>query len=230
VNKKSYVFSFFIGVVSLPLVALLAAMPAGAADHFTCRASALRIVLPLGVVVEPVVANPSDDPCTTDAKRLASFSHVLGISTGALVAKTDGPPLPVFAKAKVEGLAVVNVLDLVNVHVKEIRASAHVVVSPGGKCKLKSGSSLETLVVQGQTFDLLNTPLDLNIKLLGIVVAKLHLNATLGGTHPTIGKPDPTKVTQRAVWLHVTDLTLLGKLADVIVGEATIDTVGNPCS
>jgi hypothetical protein len=84
--------------------------------------------------------------------------------------------------------------------------------------------------VQGQTFPLLNTPLTLNIKLLGVVVAKLRLNATLGGKNPTVGPPDPAKVTQRAVWLHVTDPGLQGTLIDAIVGEASVETVGNPCS
>jgi hypothetical protein len=227
VNKT---LSFWIGVVSLPLIALATAMPAGAADRFTCRASALRLVLPLGVVVEPVVANPPDDPCTNDAQQLLSFSHVLGISTGTLVAKTSDAPLPVYARAKVESVGLANVLGLVNLRAKVIRASAHVVVSPTGKCRLHSSSSLEKLVVQGQTFSSLDTPLDIDIKLLGVVVAKLRLNATLGGAHPTIGSPDPTKVTQRAVWLHVTDPLLLGTLADLIVGEATLDVVGNPCA
>jgi hypothetical protein len=206
------------------------AIPAEAADRFTCRASALRINLPLGVVVEPVVANPPDDPCASDFHRVVGFSHVLGISTGTLVARTDGAPQPVFARAKVERVALANVLALVNLRAKVIRAGAHVVTNAKGNCRLTSDSSLETVVVQGQTFSTLDTPLDINIKLLNVVVAKLHLNATLGGPHPTIGPPDPTKITQRAVWLHVTDPLLLGTLSDVIIAEATVDTVGNPCS
>jgi hypothetical protein len=223
-------FSFWIGAVSVPLIALFAAIPAGAAgDHFTCRASVLRISLPLGQVVEPVVANPPDDPCKTDFKQVASVSPGLGIIAASLVARTDRAPQPVFARAKAERVRLENVLNLVNLRARVIRASANVETTAKGTCKLHSSSSLETVVVQGKTYSSLKTPVDIDIKLLGVVVAKLHLNATLGGPNPTIGRPNPTQITQRAVWLHVTDPVLLGTLSDVIVGEATVDTVGNPC-
>jgi hypothetical protein len=62
--KKSYLH-FSIGAVSLLLIDLLLAMPAEAwnqTPRFTCRASALRINEPLGLIFEPEVANAPDDP------------------------------------------------------------------------------------------------------------------------------------------------------------------------
>jgi hypothetical protein len=182
------------------------------------------------LVVEPVAANSANNPCATDSQAVLSFLNDLGIRTGTLVAKTNDAPLPVYARAKVEKVNVGNLLNLVNLRARAIRANAHVSVTQNGKCRLHSGSSLVGLAVQGQNFATLNTPLDLDVKLLGLVVAKLHLNATLGGKHPTIGKPDATKVTQRAVWLHVTDPALQAVLGDLIMGEASVSTVGNPCA
>jgi len=214
------------------LLIALAPMSAGAAQgHFNCRASALRLNLPLGQVVEPLVANPPDNPCATDSQVIVSFRDLLGlgISTGTLVAKTNAGQAPLTSLAKVDGVSLANLLGLVNLHAQVIRAKAQIVATHGGKCRLHSASTLQKLSVLGQNFDSLRTPLDLDVKLLGIVVAKLHLNATIGGAHPTIGDPNPNKITQRAVWLHVTDPLLLGTLADLIVGEASADAIGKPC-
>jgi hypothetical protein len=227
VSKK---LSFWIGMTSLPLIAFAATLPAAAADRFTCRASALRLNLPLSAVQEPVVANPADDPCTTDAQRTSSYSHNLGISSGSLAAKTDGAPQPVFARAKADGLKLANVLDLVSVRARHVKAEAHVTTSASGKCRLKSSSVLEGATAQGQSFSSLTDPTDYDVKLLGVVVGKLHLNATLGGTNPTIGDPDPTTITQRAIWFHVTDPVLAESLSDLIVGEASVGVVGDPCT
>jgi hypothetical protein len=218
------------GVVVSVLTAF-APMPAGAAqDHFNCRASALRLNLPLGQEVEPLTANAAYDPCRQDFESLVSFGDDLGIATGTLVARTNDDPQHLNSSTKVQKLKLTNLLDLVNLRVKAIRSHAHVISTANGKCKLRSSSSLVGAVIQGQEYASLDTPLDVNIKLLGLVVAKLHLNATLGGKHPTIGKPDATKITQRAVWLQVTDAGLQEVLDDLIVGEAKTGTVGHPCA
>lgn len=230
-SRKTIVGGLFVAAgMMLSVLALLSPIPAGAAqDHFNCRASALRLTLPLNLQVEPVAANPSADPCQADSQTLLSFGHELGISTGTLVAKTSDSPKHLYSKAKIENLKLANLLNLVNLSAKAIRANAHASATDRGKCRLRSASSIERLVVLGQEFSSLETPLDLDVKLLGLVVAKLHLNATLGGKHPTIGDPDPSKITQRAVWLHVTDPILQLVLADLVIGEASVDTVGKPC-
>jgi len=205
-------------------------MSEGAAQgHFNCRASALRLDLPLGLEVEPLTANPPNNPCRQDSESLLSFGHDLGIGTGTLIAKTNDDPQDLHSLAKVQKLKLTNLLDLVNLTARVIRANAHVTANANGKCRLQSSSALVGAVIQGQRYDTLNTPLDIDIKALGLVVAKLHLNATLGGKHPTIGNPDPTRITQRAVWLEVKDPVLQLTLTNLIVGEASAGTVGKPC-
>jgi hypothetical protein len=63
-----------------------------------------------------------------------------------------------------------NVLGLVNVRARVVRALA----LAGSRCRLPSNSSLETLVVQGQTISSLSTPLDIKIESSGVVVATLQ--------------------------------------------------------
>src|SRR5712691_1138948 len=70
--------SWLLIAVSLLLVSMLALFTLGTAQakggggpsnsgHFTCRGSALRAEqLPLVGPLEPVVANPPEDPCVTD--------------------------------------------------------------------------------------------------------------------------------------------------------------------
>jgi hypothetical protein len=225
-NKRSYLH-LSIGAVSLLLIDLVLAMPA-AANHFTCRASALRIVEPLGLFIEPVVANPPDNPCVAESKSLLSFSSVLGISTGVLDAKTTGAAhtAPATAEGSAANVKLVHVLNLVNVTAAVLDAKAKV-VSVSGKCVFSSNSSVTNANVQGTPITLLTTPLTIPIvNLLGLRVATLFLNATIGGPHPTIGSPNSLSVTQRALWLHVNVLGGLLGLEDVIVGEATADVTG----
>ena len=220
-----------LAVLSGLLLAGFAPVSASAAqDHFNCRASAIRLNLPLGQTVEPVVANPADKPCASDSQVSVSFANSLGISSGSVAAKTDADQAPLTSRAKVDGMKLDNVLSLVNLSARHIRSRAEIVASPNGRCTLHSGSRISGLTAQGQQYDSLTTPMDMDVKLAGVTVGKLHFNATLGGAHPTMGKPDPTSVTQRAVWLQITDPVLQQTLGDVIVGEASAGAVGTPCS
>lgn len=211
--------------IAVSVLAAAAPLPAAAAQtHFNCQASAVRLNLPLGQVVNPVVANPANNPCREDSQSLLSFGNDLGIGTGLLTATTNDQLTD--SNAKVSRLELTNLLNLVNLTAKTVRSNAQVAVSPDGTCRLHAGSALVSTVVQGKQYNVLKTPVDIDVKLLGLVVAKLHLNATLGGKHPTMGQPDPTKITQRAVWLEVTDPVLKLTLADLIVGEASVERVG----
>jgi len=218
-----------LAAISGLLIALVPMSAEAAQGHLDCRASAVRLNLPLGQVVEPLVANAPENPCATDSQSISSFQDLLGlgVSTGTLFASTNANSLPNYAHTKVDGLSLVNLLGLVDLKAKAIRASAKIAAGAHGKCRLNAGSTIAGLSVLGQNFASLRTPLDFDVKLLGIVVAKLHLNATLGGPHPTMGNPNPNKVTQRAVWLQVTDPLLQATLADLIVGEASANQIGN---
>ncbi len=218
-------------VLSGVLIAGFAPVSASAAqDHFTCRASAIRLNLPLGQTEEPVVANPANNPCASDSQSKASYSNSLGISSGSLGAKTVADQAPLTSYARVDGMKLDNVLSAVSMSARNIRARAQIKASPNGRCTLHSGSRISGLSAQGQQFDSLKTPMDMDVKLAGVTVGKLHFNATLGGAHPTIGKPNPNSVTQRAVWLQITDPVLQQTVSDVIMGEASAGAFGSPCS
>lgn len=232
-HKKSYLH-FSIGAVSLLPIGLLLAMPAEATGNsrFTCRGSALRIDELLSQTFEPVVANRPGDPCKTDAQVLLPVGPVVGVSADVLGANTEDTAAPITADGFAAEVNLVNVLGLVNASADVLEAEAQV-KSVNGVCVLSSNSSVASAVIQGKPITLLTTHQNIPIlNLLGINVATLHLNETLGGNTPTSGPKDPSKVTQRAFWLQVTDPTLQSTgLRDVVVGEATADFEGgNPCA
>jgi hypothetical protein len=95
--------------------------------------------------------------------------------------------------------------------------------SVGGSCKLSGNSSVTAAVVAGKPIAVGSNHIDVDIPLVGIV----HFNHTKLESGTDFGK-----ITQRALWLEITNLLLksLG-VTDVIVGEAIADfALGNPCS
>jgi hypothetical protein len=149
-------------------------------------------------------------------------------------AKTTGSEFtgPVTAEGSATNLKLVSVLGLVNASAAALDAKARV-DCVSGVSVLSSNSYVANANVLGRPITLLTTPLDIPVLgILGLKVATLHLNATIGGPHPTFGSPDANMVTQRALWLQVTLPLLTGlALADVVVGEATADIAfGNPCA
>ncbi len=236
-NKKAYL-NCAIGAFSLLLIDLVLAIPAEA-NVFTCRASALRVnlppllgILPLGKTIEPVVANPSRSPCTTDAKSLASTTLTLPlsilpplplpislgnvVSATALSATTDASASnSVTAKAKV---ASASILGLLTAGVLDATAK---VESVRGVCTLSGNSSVlltSTLVPGLPTNKVITGPVKLSL-LGGSIV--LHLNEQIIEPGTQSGK-----ITQRALRLELNILGgLLGGLltTDVVVGEAIAD-------
>ncbi len=219
----------WIGAASLLLIQTLQPISAEA-HHFSCQASALRLNLLNAVVVDPVVANPADDPCATDSRSLLSVNNLLGnLSADAVSAKTvsNPNPGPVWAAASVVKLKL-DVLGLANVKVGALWSAA--IAKPvGGACVLSGSSSIADATILGQR---IGVPVpEVRFKeipilgLLGKKVATLYLNATIRHTD---------KLIQRALWLHIDSplgpLGLLKELADVVVGEAIVDLEqGNPC-
>lgn len=137
--RKQLYLHFAIGAVSLLLIDLVLTMPAEA-NVFTCRASAVRLDLPLALIIEPVVANPADNPCKTDSKSLLSLTSVLGVSADALAAKTKGAPAPVTAEGSVADVNLglnLGLLQLFLARAGVLDAKAKV-VSNGETCKLSS--------------------------------------------------------------------------------------------
>jgi hypothetical protein len=188
----------WIGAASLLLMQLVLPISAEA-HHFSCQASALRLNLLNAVVVDPVVANPADDPCQTDSRSLLSINGLLGISAGVVSAQTHSAPNPgpVWAKADVANLKLLNVLGLVNATAGALEADAKA-TPVGGICVLSGYSTVAKANILGRRIDALSTFLHLPVlNVLGLHIADLYLNATLGGPHPNVGSPDPNKIIQR---------------------------------
>jgi hypothetical protein len=224
-RKRSYLH-FSIGAAGLLLIDLVLAMPA-AADNFTCRSSALRVDALQAQIYEPVVANPPDTPCETASSALASVvapSPILGVITANVVRANTADPAPFAAIAAASRVAGLNILGQVTTGALRSHAS---VGSVGGKCVLSSNSSVDTVAILGVPVLVTNNYLQVTIPLVGVV----QFNATLGGPTPTNGAPNLNTVTQRALWLQVTNplLQQTTGVKEVIVGEATVDIVGNPC-
>ncbi|MGH2605895.1 MAG: choice-of-anchor P family protein, partial [Anaerolineales bacterium] len=156
------------------------------------------------------------------AKALLSVGPVLGVSAGVLVAHTEDTKAPVTAEGFVVGAKILNV---VSAEVLEAEAR---VKSVSGVCQLSGSSSVTSALVSGLPLALV---VDHHLHVPIPLVGTLHLNETLGGPNPTSGAADPSRITQRALWLQVDPLfhTLLG-LKEVVAGEAIADFEGgNPC-
>lgn len=201
------------------------------AARSSCRASALRVdSLPLLGFIEPVVANkqsPDDgDPCVSDGQALLELPANI-VNAGVLVAVTSAKPAGSFP-AHAESVAVDVGLDisdnilptsLLAVDVGVLSAAAHV-RSVNGQCQLSASSSVSGALVEvaGLTVPLPSPLITDHIEIPVPLVGTLHLNETLTTAN---------KITQRALWLQVTDPVqqLLG-LKDVVIGEATADFEG----
>ncbi|MGH6843017.1 MAG: hypothetical protein ACREDV_13190 [Methylocella sp.] len=208
------------------MLLIVLAIPAEA-DEFNCRSSVLRINALKAQIYEPVVANPPDTPCVTVSNTLASIVAplpILGVIAANVVranTSTSPPFATIVAASRLEGL---NILDTVTTGA--LRSHARV-ASVEGKCVLSSISSLDKVAILGAPVLLTNNYLKVTIPLVGDV----QFNATLGGPTPTNGAPNLNIVTQRALWLQITNplLQQTTGVKEVIVGEATVKVVGNPC-
>ena len=176
------------------------------------------------------MANPPDTPCATDSKALASVAAplpILGVITANVVrANTTGAApfagLPVGAASRVASL---NILGVVQTGVTSAKAR---VDSVGGQCLFATRSFVDDVAIQGAPVFVGTNYLQVTIPLVGVV----QFNATLGGPTPTSGAPNLNIVTQRALWLQITNpsLQMMTGVKEVIVNEATVDIAGNPCS
>lgn len=193
--------------------------------HFTCRASALRAEnLPFVGFLEPIVANPPEDPCVTDNDVLLGLTVDDILSAAVLGAVTEDSTAPVSS----EGFAaqvrvhIVNLLgvNLLGLDVGVLDATARV-DSVSGQCALSAQSSVlaTSATVAGIPLNvLINTHLDVPV----LNIAVIHFNETL---------LSPNKITQRALWIEAGPVLQELGVKDIIVGEATADfEEGNPCA
>lgn len=233
-----------IGVLVWPVPSLAGKPPGGPGagggggvsntGRLTCRASALRAEnLPLVGFLEPIVANPPEDPCVTDNEVFLGLTAGNILSAQVLGAVTEDSTVPVSSEGFAAGVGVhvVNLLgvNLLGLDIGVLDATARV-DSVAGQCALSSQSSVlvTSATVLGIPLNvLINTHLDVPVPL----VATIHFNETLGGLNPTSGAPNLNTVTQRALWIETGQLLQVLGVDDIIVGEATADFEdGNPCA
>lgn len=201
-------------------VLAFAAAPASAAtgDHFTCRASALRVQgLPsLGTLkVEPAIANASNDPCgsehTSIANAPAGLSTLLSTGTGVASATTTSAADRGTAASQVADATVLQTSLALNAQLTTASASY---ICQAGVPTPQSSSNVVGLRIG--TSAPITTSGPVSIPVGGL--ADVELNRTI---------TTATSVTRRAV-----DITVLSGLyggAEIVLGEASAGTSGNPC-
>jgi len=237
---------------ALALLALAAAIavvatgaPAASADTFSCRGSALRVdatALGLGADAEPVVANPANDPCAAQDRRLvtlpAALSAVLdgGVAEASTAGTADGG---VSSRGAVTGVSVLGLLaGGIGVTATEATAGYQCVA---GSPVAQSGGQVVGLTLFNQPIPDTSQPttLDLTVDVLlaRVRIGQIALNQTV---------TTPTSVTRTAVRISISpnlDLGLLGPIlnptlnallrdllgADIVLGEARAGIGGNPC-
>jgi Flp pilus assembly protein TadG len=199
------------------------------AGTFTCRASALRVgnntLLGLSPA-EPVVANGPDTPCQTANTSLTPVlgGLTLGVLTasttlntpGALPAAGDGAT----ANAKAANVCLGTTLPIVGTCVglgaTVLNSDASVTCTAGAGGALTpvfaGSSTLATLTLGGLPLPIANQTI--NLPILGTQVLNIFVNRTIQANGV---------LTQRALEVDLGGSPLL------IVGEAQVDTTGNPC-
>jgi hypothetical protein len=186
------------------------AIPASAAsgDHFSCRASALRVE-GLGVLdAEPAVANSANDPCSSNHAAIASVAISTVLTTGVASATTTSAASSGSASADVANpIVLATTLDL---SADVATASASYRCSAGTPTR-QSSSTVVNLRIGGGAPITTSGPVSIPGG-----VADVELNRTL---------TTATSLTRRAV-----DITVLGPGgAHIVLGEATAGISGNPC-
>lgn len=204
--------------VLAPLALAPSSARAAAGDHFTCRASALRVEgLPsLGLLdAEPTVANAASDPCATDhaavANAPAALATVLDTASGAVSATTTNAAGGGSAGADVANPSVL--ASTLGLTADAVSASASYTCSGTTPTPQSSSNVVGLRIAGGQP---ITTSGPVTLPAGGI--ADVELNETITGTG---------SVTQRAV--DVTVLSGADGGVHLVLGEATAGVSGNPC-
>ncbi|HYV15927.1 MAG TPA: hypothetical protein VE972_07895 [Conexibacter sp.] len=206
-------------VAAVITIGALAPATAAAApgDHFTCRASAVRVTGLAGVgasAAEPVVANAANDPCAADSASAASAPAAVAsvLSTGGEQAATSVDATSASATADVTNPSVLAPV-LGGVQFDELSATAGYTCA-GGAPVAQSSSQVTGLTAPGQSP--LTTSQSQQLHFAGLA------DVTLNETTSTA-----TSTTQRAATLTLLPILLGG--VQIVLGEASVGFVGNPC-
>jgi hypothetical protein len=180
---------------------LLLGLPARAQDvSSACRASAARASGPQGVSSEPIVANPSETPCTTQAQRLAGVQPAGEMSVTDPEASTENAAETLTASASDDSAQFVGP-TLVSVgHVRVTQMQRCI----GGANVASGSSSVDGLTIAG-------TPVS--------VIGSQSIDRTVDGVGIQTNQLDGD--TRRALVLDIGD-------AEYVLGEASAS--GDACA
>ena len=201
---------------SLVLAAALAgatAVPAQAADSFSCRASTARVNL-LGLTLEPFVANRPDAPCADGSASLIAPTTIGPVSAAVINATTDADPggAP-GANADVQAagarIAVAG-LPVITADVLHTTASARCV---NGSPAFSDSSVVANVRIGGIAVNVPGGNAIVTRSILGLATLYINERVVTG-----------SRVTRRALRLT----TLVG--TQVVVAESTANREGNPCA
>jgi hypothetical protein len=202
-------------LVSLAAPLAFAAAPASAAssDHFTCRASALRVRAPPALSLlnaESVVANRQSDPCASDRGAIANAPAALSglLSTGVATATTTSESASGSATAELTNLTTLGLsLD-------------HATASVRYGCSGATATPVATSnVVDLRDADGMPITTSGPVSLPGGGIADVELNRTM---------TTATSVSRQAV--QITVLTRAGAGTQIVIGQASAGISGNPCA
>lgn len=208
-------------LAALALVAALAPAAAHAVvppppeeGFFTCRASALRVELVTGQVIEPFVANDGEEVCMTDDGSL--LNETFAAAPGALTVKV------LSAETMERGHAESAVVDVIIedaagetvLRATVLHSQAEASCGPGGPTLESESRIVRVVLPDGTVIEDPGAHTDIPLGPLGTA----HLN------HDQREATDDGEVlTRRALWLEATPV------GEVVVAEAVADYHGNPC-
>ncbi len=194
---------------------LFASSAMGAPATVGCRASAVRLNSGLGVVVEPAVANAPGTPCVSQSTTVAtlppSLSALLGLK--AATAQTTSSAGEANAQSGVIAPLFVGLLGGIEVQALTAHAQEQCV---NGTATPSSRSEVVGLTAAGHAYGTVTQPLTIELPGLGT----LFVNRTLTASG---------SVTQQALELSLLPSVVGLGGVDLVLGEASSSTSGNPC-
>ena len=225
-TKRALIGLLTMAMLGTGFVGSAAAAAGDPAGHFTCRASALRITAPVVGTLEPVTANPQNDPCESESNNLLTLPTPLG-TVSLLNAATEAEKRAAQATASLVDanlLIPVGEGQSVQIQVAQATARAECQVNPQGRPtaqrpEFSSSSSVLFLAINGQEFVNVNEPQVIEIPGVGTVA----FNQTT--QQSTERGPKPEENVQRAVEINIPAAGV-----NVVIGEAMVDFTGQPCA
>jgi hypothetical protein len=199
-------------------IPMAVAGPAAAADRFSCRASAARVILLGAGPIEPILANDPNDPCLSETRSGTPPQIGGAVGVGAAQAQTVASPTTGTAGARVAdvGVNLGPTLLPLNIAVEGINASSSYYCQ-GTTLSYAGSSQVAAISINGLVIAIPDPSAPVDIDLGDLLT--IHLNQTVVAS---VG--DRTEVTRRSVFIESKLLA-----TQVALGEAIAGVAGNPC-